>query len=59
VFALALSASNYYASVAQISNSISIIQIKVGTTAATEDSISIGIDQAPTLQASDITVTLV
>lgn len=52
-------ASNYYASVAQISNSISIIQIKVGTTTANLDSVSIGIDQAPTLQASDITVTIV
>lgn len=52
-------ASNYYADVAKISSAISIIQIKVGTTTANLDSVSIGIDQAPTLQVSDITVTLV
>ena len=52
-------ASNYYAAVSQISNSISIIQIKAGTTTANLDSVPIGIDQAPTLQASDITVTIV
>lgn len=52
-------ASNFYAGVASIGNSVSIIQIKIGTSAPTLDSISIGIDQAPTIQESNITVTLV
>jgi hypothetical protein len=52
-------ASNYYAAVAQIAASVSIIQIKIGTVTATLDQVSIGIDQAPTLDMDDITVTLV
>lgn len=51
-------ASNYYAAVAQISTAVSILQIKIGTTTATLDSLDIGIDQYPTLQDSDIAVTL-
>lgn len=52
-------ASNFYAAVAQIDASVSIIQIKIGTVTATLDQISVGIDQAPTLDVGDITVTLV
>jgi hypothetical protein len=52
-------ASNYYAAVAQIAASVSIIQIKIGTVTATLDQVSIGIDQAPTLDMDDIVVTLV
>ena len=52
-------ASNFYAGVSRISSAVSIIQIKIGTVSPTLDSISVGIDQEPTLQASDITVVLV
>lgn len=52
-------ASNFYAAVAQIDASVSIIQIKIGTVTATLDQIAVGIDQAPTLDVADITVTLV
>lgn len=52
-------ASNFYGAVAQLGTSVSIIQIKIGTATPTLDSVSMGIDQAPTIQASDITVTLV
>lgn len=52
-------ASNYYAPIAQISSSISIVGIKVGTAVADQDSLSIGIDQEPNVTESDITVLLV
>jgi len=52
-------ASNYYAAVANIGATVSIIQIKIGTVTATLDQVSIGIDQAPTVDMDDITVTLV
>lgn len=51
-------ASNYYAAVAQISPAVSILQIKIGKTTVNMDTIDVGIDQYPTLQQSDITVTL-
>ena len=52
-------ASNYYGPIAQISNSVQVLSVKVGTTTATLDSVSVGIDQAPTVSMSDIEVTLV
>jgi hypothetical protein len=52
-------ASNYYSAVASINSAVSIISIKVGTVTATLDSVSVGIDQSPTIQESNITVTLV
>lgn len=52
-------ASNFYAAVASIDPSVSIISIKLGTVTPTLDSVSVGIDQEPTIQASDIAVTLV
>lgn len=52
-------ASNFYAGVASIGSAVSIIQIKIGTVTATLDTVNVGIDQTPTIQASDITVTLV
>lgn len=55
----AIFASNFYAAVAQIDASVSIIQIKIGTVTANLDQIAVGIDQAPTLDVADITVTLV
>lgn len=52
-------ASNYYSGVASIDSSVSIISIKVGSVTPTLDSVNIGIDQEPTIQESDISVTLV
>ena len=52
-------ASNFYAAVAQISATVSIIQIKVGLSTANLDSIDIGIDQYPTIDDADIAVSLV
>lgn len=52
-------ASNFYAGIAQIDSSVSIISVKLGTVTATLDSVNVGIDQSPTIQASNITVTLV
>lgn len=51
-------ASNFYGPVAQISPAVSILQIKLGISSATLDSVTMGIDQAPTIQESDIQVTL-
>lgn len=52
-------ASNYYGPIAQISPSVQVLSVKVGTTTATLDSVSIGIDQAPTVSMADIEVALV
>lgn len=53
-------ASNYYGQIAAIATSVSILSVKVGfTSSPTADSITFGIDQLPTLDASAITVTLV
>lgn len=52
-------ASNFYAAVSQISSAISIIQIKVGLTTANLDSVNIGIDQSPTIEDANISVSLV
>lgn len=52
-------ASNYYAPTAAISSAVSIVGIKIGTTAADQDSISIGIDQEPNVTEDNITVLLV
>jgi uncharacterized phage protein gp47/JayE len=52
-------ASNYYYGVASIANGVQVLSIKIGTSTATLDSVSVGVDQAPTISASDITVTLV
>ena len=52
-------ASNYYAAVAQISNTVSILQIKVGITLPNLDSVDLGIDQSPTISSDDVEVELV
>lgn len=52
-------ASNFYAPVAAVGTTVSIIQIKIGTVTATLDTVNVGIDQTPTIAAADITVTLV
>lgn len=52
-------ASSYYGPIASISNAVSIVGIKIGTTTPTLDSLNIGIDQEPVVSATDITVILV
>lgn len=52
-------ASSYYGPIASISNAVSIVGIKIGTTTTTLDSLNIGIDQEPVVSATDITVILV
>jgi hypothetical protein len=51
-------ASRYYASLLSIGVPVSIISILVGSPTANANQLSVGIDQAPTLVASDIVVTL-
>jgi len=52
-------ASRYYGAVASTSPSVNIIEILIGTTTANLNQVSVGIDQRPTINAADITVTLV
>lgn len=53
-------AAQYYAVVAAIGNYVTLLQIQVSAFGgALGDQVQVGIDQTPTLQASDITVTLV
>jgi len=52
-------ASTFYYGVAQISKAVSVISILVGTSTATLNSVSMGIDQYPTISDSNISVVLV
>lgn len=51
--------SRFYAPVALIGPSVSILSILLGPTTATLNSYTVGIDESPTVVASNITVTLV
>lgn len=51
--------SRFYAPVALIGPSVSILSILLGPTTATLNSYTVGIDQSPTVVAGNITVTLV
>lgn len=51
-------ASRFYAPVALVHPSVAIISVLIGTSAATFTSVVAGIDQVPTIQESDITVTV-
>jgi len=51
-------ASKYYGPVALAYSGLSILSIKVGTSTANQDDVAMGIDQAPTIDAANITVTL-
>ncbi len=55
----AIFASNYYAPVAVISSSLSILSILIGTSTPTLTQVLVGIDQYPTITAANIAVTLV
>jgi hypothetical protein len=52
-------ASRYYSPISLIGPSVSILSILIGTSAATLNSLTVGIDQTPTVTAANITVTLV
>lgn len=52
-------ASKYYGAIAGLSPSLSVLTITVQGTGAAGPQVLVGIDQAPTIQASDITVSLV
>jgi predicted RNase H-related nuclease YkuK (DUF458 family) len=52
-------ASRYYAAVSAVTANVSVISILLGSATPTLTTLSVGIDQAPTLSASNISVTLV
>lgn len=52
-------ASRFYSAVAAVGPFVQILSVLVGTSSPTLTSVSVGIDQAPTVALSDITVTLV
>lgn len=52
-------ASRYYGAVVGTASNIALISILIGTTTPTVSQVSVGIDQQPTLNASDISVILV
>lgn len=52
----ALYASSYYSVVAAVSNKVNIISILIGIETANQTTLTMGIDQAPVIQPSDITV---
>lgn len=52
-------ASQYYAPIIALGSSVSILSLLLGVASPTLASVTMGIDQAPTVTASDITVTLV
>ena len=52
-------ASRYYGAVVSVAPNVSLISILIGTGTPTLSQVAVGIDQKPTLSASDISVTLV
>jgi len=52
-------AGKFYAPVSAIGPEVNVVQILLGVSSPTLTSYQVGIDQFPTLQASDVTVTLV
>lgn len=52
-------ASRYYGAVVSVAPNVALVSILVGTSSPTLSSVSVGIDQAPTLSGPDITVNLV
>lgn len=51
--------SRYYSAVAAAAPNVALLSVLIGTATPTLTQVPVGIDQQPTLQASDITVTLV
>jgi hypothetical protein len=52
-------AGRYYPPVLNVDPSVEVLSILIGTTTANQNQVSIGIDQIPTISASNISVTLV
>lgn len=52
-------ASRFYAPIAALSSSVSILSVQIGTTTANQLTLTVGIDQAPTVTPDNISVTLV
>lgn len=52
-------ASRYYGAVVSVAPNVSLISVLIGTSTPTLSQVAVGIDQKPTLSASDISVTLV
>lgn len=52
-------ASRYYAPVSAVAANVAVVSILIGTSTPTLTKVDVGIDQRPTLSASDITVNLV
>ena len=52
-------ASRYYGPVSQADPNVSVVSIQVGSTTANQNTLQVGIDQAPVINASNIVVTLV
>lgn len=52
-------ASRYYGAVVAVASNVSLVSILIGTATPTLSQVAVGIDQKPTLSASDISVTLV
>jgi len=52
-------ASRYYAPVSAVTTNVAVVSILIGTSTATLTKVDVGVDQAPTLSAADITVNLV
>lgn len=54
-----LFASRFYAPIAAINSNVAILSLLLGTSTPTASSVTMGIDQAPVVSASNISVTLV
>lgn len=52
-------AAQYYAAVAAVLNNLVLLSIQVGTSVANLNEVGVGIDQTPTIEAGNISVTLV
>jgi uncharacterized phage protein gp47/JayE len=52
-------AAQFYAAVAAIGNNVVLLSIQVGTSVANLNEVAVGIDQTPTIDASNISVALV
>lgn len=52
-------ASRYYVPVAAVSSNVALLGVLIGTSTPTLTQVPVGIDQAPTVTASDITVNLI
>jgi uncharacterized phage protein gp47/JayE len=52
-------ASRYYGAVSVVSANVAVISILIGTVTPTLTTVSVGIDESPSISAADITVTLV